>query len=368
MRDVFVIGLAIFPATLAVRDLRLEEMAWRTVRAALESAHVTRQQVDSLTIGACDELDGRPISSMLMSAPAGGYLTDEIKVTDSGASALAFAQARFLADETDIGLVVSWCKSSKTDVETVMRLRGEPFYTRPLGIGAIAADAMFAQAMQSEFGITAGEVNGRVEAAYRRAAKNPRGVTHAELQAGEVGQSPFESMPVRTAHRAPLTDGAVAFVLASSTFLRKNLHCKPLARIAGVAWNTDSYRLDANRLRSLHAARTAWRDALGRAGLRHTHELDVIELESPTGWHEAAFVRAFGIEREEAVSPSGGAFAQNPIFCSGLINVAEAVLQVAGQAGPVQRPRVRRAVAHSCHGIAQQGHVVAVFEAPGVTA
>lgn len=367
MQEVFVIGLALFPAALAVRDLRLEEMAWRTVRSALESARVTRQQIDSLTIGACDELDGRPISSMLMSAPAGGYLTDEIKVTDSGASALAFAHARFLADETDIGLVVSWCKSSKTDVETVMRLRGDPFYTRPLNIGAVAADAMFAQAMQAEFGITASEVSGRVEAAYRRAANNPRGVGHAGLKAGEVGQSPYEAMPVRTEHRAPLSDGAVALVLASSTFLRKNPQCKVLARIAGVAWNTDSYRLDANRLRSLQAARAAWRDALGRAGLRYANELDVIELEAPTAWHEAAFVRAFGIEREEGVSPSGGAFAQNPIFCSGLINAAEAVLQVAGQAGPVQRPGVRRAAAHSCHGFAQQGHVVAVFEAPGVS-
>jgi hypothetical protein len=34
---------------------------------------------------------------MLMTAPAGGYDTDEIKVTDSGASALCLAYARFIA-------------------------------------------------------------------------------------------------------------------------------------------------------------------------------------------------------------------------------------------------------------------------------
>jgi acetyl-CoA acetyltransferase len=90
-----------------------------------------------------------------------------------------------------------------------------------------------------------------------------------------------------------------------------------------------------------------------------------VELESQTGYHEAAYVRAFGIEREEALSPSGGAFAQNPIFCTGLINAAEAVLQVAGQAGAVQRPNVRRAAAHGCHGYAQQGNVVIVFERAG---
>jgi acetyl-CoA acyltransferase len=44
------------------------------------------------------------------------------------------------------------------------------------------------------------------------------------------------------------------------------------------------------------------------------------------------------------------------------VNAAEAVLQVAGRAGPVQRAGVRRAAAHGCHGYAQQGHAVAVFE------
>jgi acetyl-CoA acetyltransferase len=70
---------------------------------------------------------------------------------------------------------------------------------------------------------------------------------------------------------------------------------------------------------------------------------------------------------EDTLSPSGGAFAQNPLFCTGPVNAAEAVLQVAGKAGPVQRKGVRRAAAHSCHGYAQQGNVVMVFESAGAT-
>lgn len=359
--NVYVIGVGLHPASAAVRDLRLEEMAWRTVHDALEDAGVSRREVDSLTLGACDELDGRPISSMLMSAPAGGYLTDETKVTDSGATALGMAYARFVAGASDLGLVASWCKSSKTDVENVMCLRGDPFYTRPLGLGGIAADGMFAQAMQEAFGVDAPEVDQRVAAAYARAAQNPRGMHHAVPHAQELAGSAYDALPVRTAQRAPLTDGAVALVLASESFVRRR-RCKPLARIAGVAWHTDSYRLDAGRLRSLNAAHSSWKAALRQAGVRDAGELDVVEIESPTGWHEAAFVRAFGIDRAATLSPSGGSFAQNPLFCAGLVNAAEAVLQLAGRAGPVQRPRARRAAAHGCHGLAQQGHVVAVFE------
>ncbi len=363
--SVYVLGVALHPASASVRHLRLEEMAYHTTRAALDSAGVSRRQVDSLTLGACDELDGRPISSMLMSAPAGGYETDEIKVTDSGASALCLAYARFLAGESQLGLVVSWCKSSKTDVEAVMRLRGDPFYTRPLGIGAAVSDALFAQAVSAEFGVTPQEATDRVVHAYTRAARNPRGMAHVIPTVDSVNRSAFDALPLRNAQRAPLTDGAVALVVASDRFLKANPLCKPLARLAGVGWASDSYRLDAARLRSMQSARTAWGNALRQAGLTSAADLDAIELESQTGYHEAAYVRAFGIEREDVLSPSGGPFAQNPLFCSGLVNAAEAVLQVAGQAGPVQGPRVRRAAAHSCHGYAQQGNVVMVFEAAG---
>lgn len=363
--DVFVVGVALHPASAAVRHLRLEEMGYRTASAALESANVSRVQLDSLTLGACDELDGRPISSMLMSAPVGGYNVDEIKVTDSGASALGLAYARFRSGESQLGLVMSWCKSSKTDVEAVMRLRGDPFYTRPFGIGGIVSDAMFAQAVGQEFGVTDDEIAQRVVAAYERAASNPRGMKHAVPSLQSVRTSAYEATPLRAAHRAPYSDGAVALVLASGDFLAANPSCVPLARIVGIGWATDSYRLDAARLRSMRSARTSWDSALRQAGLKSADELDVIELDSQTGYHEAALIRALGITRTEALSPSGGPFAQNPLFCSGLVNAAEAVLQVAGKAGPTQRGGVRRAAAHGCHGYAQQGNVAMVFEAVG---
>ena len=180
-----------------------------------------------------------------------------------------------------------------------------------------------------------------------------------------IGRSGYDATPLRSGHRAPYSDGAVSLVLAAEGFVRANSACKPLARIAGIGWASDAYRLDSMRLRSLASARSAWRSALRQAGVVDASDLDVVELDTPTGYHEAAYVRAFGIDREETLSPSGGTFAQNPIFCAGLVNAAEAVLQVAGRAGTVQRQNVRRAAAHGCHGTAQQGNVVMVFEAAG---
>ena len=363
--NAYVLSASVLPPSANAVGERLEEMVFRASHKAIESAAVSQRQIDHVTLGACDELDGRPISSMLMAGPAGAYLTDEIKVTDSGASALCLAYARLLSGEFDLGLVVSWCKSSKTSLESVMNARLDPFFNRFLGVGGIAADAMFAQAASEEFGVTEDEVNQRVNAAYERAQLNPRGMRHGVLSERDIASSPYEALPVRSAHRAPLTDGAVSMVLASSRFVERNSHCVPLARIAGAGWASDSYRLDKARLSGMRSARLAWATAMRHAGIGGAADLDAVELESPTGFHEAAYVRAFGLTKPEALSPSGGSFAQNPIFCSGLVNAAEAVLQVSGNAGPVQRTGAKRAAAHSCHGAAQQGNVVVVFESMG---
>ncbi|MEA2495470.1 MAG: hypothetical protein QOJ29_3381 [Thermoleophilaceae bacterium] len=364
MTDIYVIGLALHPPAERHDAYRLEELTYHTARAALADAGVTRRQLDSVTLGACDELDGRPISSMLMAMPAGAFLTDETRVTDSGASALCLATARMLSGDFHLCLVGSWCKSSKTDIEAVMNARAEPFYTRPLGMGATLADALFAQAVAAEFGIDEYEVTKRVIDAQTRAQANDRGMQRPPTSADAIAASDYEATPLRAAHRAPYTDGAVCMVLASAEWLRGHPGHEPLARVAGVGWATDSYRLDRDRLRGMNSARTSWATALRRAGVKNAADLDIIEVEAQTGYHEAAFARAFELE-DAKISPSGGAFAQNPLFCSGLINAAEAVLQLAGRAGPVQQPNVTRAAAHSCHGYAQQGNVVMVFEGAG---
>lgn len=362
--DVHVLGIGLHPASLFEDTQRLEEMVYRTSRAALEHAGVERRQLDALTLGASDELDGRPISNMLMAAPAGGYLADEIRVTDSAALALCLGYARVRAGASQLGLVVGWCKSSKTDFQTIMRLRGEPFYTRPLGIDGAVADALFAQAASTTGGIAEDEVNRRVAAAYERAWTNPRGLRAAPVSAADIAGSAYESLPVRVGQQATRSDGAAAMVLCSQAFLDANPDCRSLARICGAGWATDSYRLDAERLGGMQSARLAFGTALRHADLRGACDIDVFEIEAPNGWYEAALVRAFGIQDDATLSPSGGCFAQNPTFCAGLVNAVEAVLQVSHTAGPTQREGARFALAHGGHGLAQQGSTVVIFERP----
>jgi len=360
MTKVYVVGVATHEPSSAIRGSRLEEMVYRTARAALDDAGVSRRQIDNVTIAACDEFDGRPISSMLLSGPAGAYLVDEIKVTDDGAMGLCLGLSRIQSGDFDLGLVASWSKTSKTDVESIMNNRAEPFFTRPLGMNMSIANGLFAQAVAEEFGVTEDEATTRVVDAYERASANSRGMNHSVPTTDEVRSSPFEATPLREGHNAPITDGAVCLVLASEQWLHRHPGHEALARVAGVGWATDSYRLDRERLRSMSSARAAWDRALADAGVSGS-DLGAVEIDTPTSYHEAAYARIFDIDGA-ALSPAGSTFAQHPLFCSGLVNAAEAILQAAGRAGPVQKAATRWTAAHSCHGFAQQGNVAMVFE------
>ncbi|GGC93967.1 thiolase family protein [Chelatococcus reniformis] len=360
---IYVIGLAMHAAVHAERGLRLEEMVFEVSHRALRNAGISRKQLDNVVIAACDELDGRPISSMLMAAPAGGYLVDEIKVTESGLNGLAASVARLRSGEFQAGLVVSWCKSSKTDISAVMRLRNDPFYYRSLNIGGLVSDGMLAQAVASEFAVTRDEIAHRVRAAYARGASNPRGLGSPVPTVDVVENGAFTALPMRETDLAPLSDGAVTLVLCTERFLADNRQCVPLATLSGIGWASDSYLLGMHRLRSFTAARNAWEMALAQSGLS-ADELDFAELDTPSAWHEAALARIFGLI-DAQISPSGSNFSQNPFFCMGLINAAEAVLKLSGAGGEPANARPRRAAAHGCHGFAQQGHVVAIFEAIG---
>lgn len=359
--DVFILGVAVHPPAPRIFDKRLEELVFDTSAEALRRAGVERQAIDHITLATCDELDGRSISSMLLAAPAGGYLKDELKVTDSGMIGLCLAAMRIATGRFQLGLLASWSKTSIAPFEDVMRMRCEPFFTRPIGLNASISDGLFAQALLTEGIASERQADEAAARLMRRAAHNPRGVGRPALREDQVADSPYVSLPLRSAHQAPLTDGAVSIVLCSGAWLAAHPTARPLARIAGIGWAVDNYQLGAQRLSELRSFRHAWTAAMGQAGEK-TSALDVVEFDSQTAFHHLAYEAALDLKEAPSVSPSGGPFAQNPYFCAGLVHVAEGVLQITGRAGPAQVSNAKLAAAHGQHGLAQQGNAVVVIE------
>jgi acetyl-CoA acetyltransferase len=358
--DVYVLGMSVHPPSRRIADKRLEEIVFDVTRAALDDAGVERQEVDHVTIAGSDELDGRSIASMLLAMPAGAYLKDEIKCTDSGLTGLCLGAMRMNSGFGELGVVVSWNKNSTAPFENVMASRAEPFYLRPIGMNASIANGLFAASIACDMSVSEDEATARVVAYRANAARNPRAASAALASSQELGASAYVAAPLREGHQAPLTDGAVAFVVASEAWLARRPGAVPRARLAGLGWSADSYLLDRQRLSGLASFRKAVEVALVRAGAK-LGDIDVVELDAQTGYHAAAFARALDGLACAPTSPSGGPFAQNPYFCTGLVHAAEAVLQVSGRAGPGQAAGASLALAHGSHGYAQQANVVAIF-------
>jgi acetyl-CoA acetyltransferase len=350
------------PPSFWVADKRLEEMVFDTAKAALDDAQVDRKELDHITISACDELDGRSISSMLLSAPAGAYLKDETKTTDSGLIGLCLEAMRIESGRFHLGLLSSWNKSSKAPFEDVMRMRAEPFFTRPIGLNMSIADGLFAQAVTDSYSLSESELNAVVLSSYRRAQQNERGMRPRVPSCAEINSSPFVAVPLRKIQQAPITDGGVSMVVCSGEWLSKHPDRKSIAKLSGLGWQIDNYQLGSPRLRGLGSFQAAFKRAAAMSNLRGFDELDLVELDSQTAFHDVAYRRVLNLPDRCKISPSGGPFAQNPYFCAGLVHAAEAVLQVSNRAGAVQVEGANRAAAHGCHGFAQQGNAVAIFE------
>ncbi|MEY4711699.1 MAG: hypothetical protein RIS88_1149 [Pseudomonadota bacterium] len=363
MTPSYVLGVALSPSALAVRDRRNEELAFETVRQALARAGVRREEIDAVTLATSDEMDGRSISSMLMAAPSGSYLKDELRVTDSGLTGLVMGAMRIGSGRFHLGIVVSWSQTSQIDVDALTRMRAEPFVLRPIGLNGPIADGLQAGAQQRRLGLTDHDVAKRVVERQQQARRNPRGLRLAPEAVEAVADSEVLAWPLRRGHAARASDGCVAFVIASGDWLRRHPGHRPMARLSGMAWGIDRYALDADRLGAGTLFSDTLADALRRSGRPADAGIDVLELEAQNAWQDLAMAGdAARSRRIGAISPSGGTWAQNPLFCTGLVNAAEAVLQVSAEAGEVQVPNARFAVAHGSHGFAQQGHTFITFE------
>jgi acetyl-CoA C-acetyltransferase len=358
-------------------DQKLDDVVFEATSRALQDASVTRDDIDSIVISACDELDGRCISSMVLATPAGSYLKDEIKVTDDGSYGVILGAMRILSGLFDLSLVVSWCKTSEAPVAEVMNVRWDPFYHRGFGLNHITCDALMAGAYINKYKISE-EVPAKVVVKNRKnGAKNKNAHLQKPTTLEEVKSSPVISMPIRELEYAPESDGACALVLASPRKV-KDLNRNPVW-LKGFGWSIDSYYLGERDLTNSSSLKKATEKAYKMAGISNPlEEIDVAEISDFSAYHELIAYEGLGfcnngkaaslveegiteVTGKLPVNPSGGLLSSNPFTAAGLFRVCEAYLQVAGRANGHQVPGVETALAHGSTGFCAQGNSVFIL-------
>ncbi len=353
-------------------------MAYSVVNAALESCGLSIGDIEVVIDAGSDFLDGRDISNCITADALGAHLKEESKVAGDGLLAAIYAYMRLCTGMFSTALVVACGKSSQSSPGAQSRAMAEPFYTRPLGLDALAAAALQARAYTRHYGV--GEsAPARVAVKNRAAgADNPHAQLREEVSLDEVLGSAVIAPPIRELEAGPVSDGACALVMAEGSVARA-MRARP-AWVVGVGMSTDAYFLGSRDLQRCAPAAKAARSAYHQAGVFDPRrDLDLVELCEPYAYQELMLYEALGLcgEGEGAVllesgatarggeipvNLSGGVTCANPLVATGLVRLAETAAQVTGRSGTLQLRGARRALAHASGGFAMQTAACVVIE------
>jgi len=362
-------------------DVNEGELAYEAIERVLQETGLTFANdgtgIDSAVTCSQDFWDGKTISSTNVMSFVGAHLSTEDKVAEDSINAVYCALAQILSGHHDIVLVVSHCKESQGEKSLIENAAFDPIFMRLLGFDFLTAAALQAKRYMHKYGITA-EQCAKVAVKNRGNAKNnPFAQEPMDITVEDVLGSKMLVYPIRLLDTKPTSDGACAMILAREEKARK-LTAKPVW-ILGVSNCYETHYLGDRDLAECNALVSAARRAYDMAGITDPlREIDVAEISEEYSYQELLWMEGLGFcGRGEAgklieagvtqmggqlpVNPSGGMLSGNPTTVAGMSRVAEAALQLRGEAGGRQVPGASVALAHGVTGICGQHQCVMIL-------
>ena len=371
-RATAVIGTAI-RVPVETDRLCLEEILYEVTQAALKSAGLTIEQIDGILVGSNDQVDGRAISVMAASGSVGGVDRDILSTPSAGEHAFVMGVLRVASAQYETQLVVAWGGTEASSLSEVERLGADPYFHRRLPQDDLASFALQANVLVDAQPQVAGLVAELVALNRQRGALAYPEAAGPVASVAQINASTPVCWPVRDGMLRPPVTGAVALVLASAEHVQKAGIANP-AWVRGMGWATEAAFLGDRDLTRADALQEALRQAMTDARIDSAAQVDVAEVTGPTPYQELLAYQALGLGGPDqwagmvagakggpAINPSGGLAAINPVFCGGLVRIAEAAQQVRGQAGAHQASPARTALAHAASGPAMMYQTVVVF-------
>jgi len=323
-----------------------------------------------------DVFDARTISNNAAVDAAGANYREEEKVAQDGLNGLGYAMALILSGHDDLVYLAGHCKESQSESRNMCTyLAYDPFYGRPMGLDYLNVAGLQAMEYMEKSGLTQEQMAKVVVRSRQWAIRNPYANATEQVELGEVMSSPMVCNPLRRLHIYPVSDGAVAFLLASEE--RAYEFTDNPVWITGFGNSMDSYFLGDRDLTSNLALKDAAGRAYKMAGIKNPkRSIDLVEVMDCYAYQQPMWLEGLGFCKEGQggkfidesgpakynVNLSGGMLAGNPLMIGGLYRAAEAVLQLKGEATERQAADINRAVVQSTTGGAGQFHAVAVLE------
>jgi acetyl-CoA acetyltransferase len=346
--DIALIGWSISPMVRNT-DKTEAQLLLEVITGAVEDAGITRNEVDFTCAGSCDYVAGQAFSFVQNIDAIGAWPPKrDSHVEMDGAWAMYEAWIRLQLGDIDVAVAMGSGRSSTADPALIYPMEMDPYYLAPLG-----TDAASFSALQARARLDAGKVTERqmaeIAARCRRDAKdNPHAQVTGDFDVDELLAEDYVRSPLRRHDLPPITDGAVAVVIARADKAREL--CDNPVWISGLAHYSELHYPGMRDLTSSPSTTLA-----GKAAGLEEAPVEVAELQSAFTHEEPLLVEALGLGDDVAVNPSGGPLSANPIMATGLARVAEAATQIRDRGK-------RRTLAHSTSGPCLQQNLVCILE------
>ena len=373
MDNIAIVGVAQTKYERRKKDQTFYEMVYEVTTRALEDSGLTLDHIDNVITVSNDFLDGRTISSMAVAEAAGGHDKNISTVEGDGTFGAFYGAMRVLGGFKTT-LVVAHSKGSEGDIKYITNAMFDPIYQRSLGLEAISAAALQANAYMERYGVTEADFAKVSVKNHSNAKNNPFAQLPLDLTVDDVMQSRKIADPIKLLDCSPVSDGAAAIIIANEEKVQK-ARTKPIW-IKGVAHCAEDYFIGDRDLAHPKSLKDAAIRAYKMAGiLNPQEEIGVVELYDAFSYMEPLWLEGMGfcdpgqggkmidmeittMDGKMPVNPSGGVLSAHPILVAGLARIIEAVLQLRGDAGVRQVHGVKKALAHGVNGPCGQSHCV----------
>jgi acetyl-CoA C-acetyltransferase len=374
MEKIAIIGIGMTKQERRKNAETFSDMVFEAVTKALNDAEMTIKDIDNIVTGCNDFWDGRTISSMAVGDASGAWDKNISCVEGDGTFVALYGLTRILSGSYRTTLITAHSKGSESISSLITNAMFDPIYTRPLGLDAITSSALQARRYMDQYGITE-EQCARVSVKNHKNAKNnPYAQLPMDISVEDVLRSRILSSPIKLLDASPISDGACAIILANEEIAKR--FSKHPVWIKGVGCCADAYHLGDRDLSESKSLVKASKTAYQMAGIQNPmKEIHVAELYDAFTYQELMWTEGLGfcnkgdggklLEKGETemdgsipVNPSGGCLSAHAVITAGLIRIAEATLQVRGDAGKRQIPGAKTALAHGINGPCGQSHCV----------
>ncbi|HEY78366.1 MAG TPA: thiolase family protein [Dehalococcoidia bacterium] len=366
-------------------DMWQGDVAYDAIEKALQQTGLTYQDVAEdgfgiekiLTTGE-DHFIGRTCNFFWIHHYIGAFGLAQNNVSGDGTYAVYHAVLEILSGHHDIIMVVSNTKESETSRGGIENCIFDHIFLQPLGFDYLTAASLQAQRYMYKYGIQPEQCAKAAVKSRRNAKRNPYAQEPLSIDIDDVLGSRMLASPIRVLDsKPPVSDGACAIILASEKAAKK-ITDKPVW-VRGIGNCYDAHYLGDRDLADCDSLALAAQRAYRMAGISDPlKEIDVAEISTEYSYQELLWTEGLGfcgrgegghlidsgatqMKGELPINPSGGILAGNPFQVAGTARVAEAALQLRGEAGRRQIKNAKTALAHGFYGPCGQSQCVIIL-------